>query len=149
MDVFANYTIQMDELSRRVAETPSHQCAYDDCREQIIDDLNEEMEMLQYATADKIGLASLYELRKTIGRTMNYLYKVQKEAYEAQKKHYESCKSAGYFSQFDREYIETKKKLNEDAWREWDKYLAYRGSVCDLIQHLDPDDQDLGLDEDI
>jgi hypothetical protein len=73
--------------------------------------------------------------------------RLQHEAYEAQKKRYENCKRKTGFTPDDRAFIALNKGLNEAHTDEWLALCDKRQQLCELIDALDPDDEDLGLDE--
>lgn len=114
---------------------------------QALDDAEETVDMYLYVMADMIGLNNLRDMRRNAGIKMNQLYRGQQEAYKAQKMHYEMCKARGWFSEEDRCFIQQKKNENEELWAMWDQERINRQEFCKLIEALDPEDADLGWDE--
>lgn len=114
---------------------------------QALDDVEETVDMYLYVMADMIGLNNLCDMRRNAGIKMNMLYRGQQEAYKAQKTHYEMCKARGYFSEEDKCFIQQKKNENEQLWAMWDQERINREEFCKLIEALDPEDPDLGWDE--
>ena len=115
--------------------------------DEAIDDVQESIDMYDYVIADLIGLENLRTMRRMCGVQMNELYRKQQDAYKAQKNHYEACKARGYFTEEDKCFIQQKKLENENIWNLWDAERLKREDFCRLIESLDPEDADLGWDE--
>ena len=116
--------------------------------DQPIEDLEESRHQTLIALADKIGLEDLKKQRTAIGKEMAKHSRLQHEAYKTQKERYENCKNTFGFTPDDRKFIEYHKSLNAQHMDEWIRLCDKRHEICELIDALDPSDEDLGLDED-
>jgi chromosome segregation ATPase len=117
-----------------------------DC-EQPLEDLEESQHQLLFVMADKIGLDELKKQRTAVGKEMAKHNRLQHEAYEAQKERYENCKNTFGFTPDDRAFIAHHKALNEAHMDEWNRLGDKRQQLVEMIDALDPNDEDLGLDE--
>ena len=115
--------------------------------DQPIEDFEETRHQVLFVMADKIGLETLKKQRTAIGKEMAKHNRLQHEAYKLQKERYEKCKRKTGFTPEDRAYIAHFKGLNEDHTDEWLELCDKRHELCELIDALDPNDEDLGLDE--
>lgn len=115
--------------------------------DQPLEDIEESRHQTLFTLADKIGLETLKKERTAIGKEMAKHNRLQHEAYEAQKERYENCKKTFGFTPDDRSFIAYHKSLNEAHMDAWNKLCDKRHELCELIDALDPDDEDLGLDE--
>jgi predicted nucleic acid-binding Zn-ribbon protein len=121
---------------------------------QPIEDLEESRDQIMFVMADK-----LKEERTAIGKEMSKHSCLQHEAYETQKDRYKKCKELfektnpgvefkyKFLRQEDRDFIERHKELNEYHKSEWIKLCDQRQELCERIDELDPNDEDLGFDE--
>ena len=122
--------------------------------DQPIEDLEETRDQMMFIMAD-----NLKEKRTAIGKEMSKHSRLQHEAYETQKARYKKCKELfeeknpgvefkyKFLRQEDRDFIERHKELNEYHKDEWIKLCDQRHELCERIDELDPNDEDLGLDE--
>lgn len=115
--------------------------------DEAIEDLEEERERLLYTVADMIGLENLKNERRSIGKSMTKHYRLQKEAYSLQKERYENCKNTFGFTPEDREFIAHHTRVKDEHQAAHDKLRTKRDEICELIDLLDPNDQDHGFDE--
>lgn len=115
--------------------------------DQPIEDFEESRDQILFVMADKIGLETLKKQRTAIGKEMAKHNRLQHEAYKLQKERYEKCKRTTGFTPDDRAFIAHYKGLNEDHTDEWLELCDKRHKLCELIDALDPNDEDLGLDE--
>lgn len=116
--------------------------------DQAIEDLENDKLMLFYIIASNYGLENLIILRRNIGKEMSKQYNFQKEHYDLQKQRYETCKKNKNFKQEDRDYIDEHRQLNESHKQQWLDLNDQRNIVSELILLLNPNDQDIGFDED-
>lgn len=116
--------------------------------DQQIELLENDREDILHMIADTVGLDRLIEMRRNVGKAMSKQYCLQKEHYDLQKERYETCKKNKYFLVTDREYITYHKQLNKEHIDEWERLRIERETLCQLIQTIDPNDQDIGFDED-
>ncbi len=115
--------------------------------DQAIDDLELQHGQVLFAMATEIGVDKLRDTRRELGKAMNKYNRLQKEAYDLQKKRYETCKRETGFTMKDREFISFHQEANTDYKNKWEELRQERDHVCDLIEELDPEDPDLGWDE--
>lgn len=115
--------------------------------DQPIEDFEETRHQVLFVMADKIGLDTLKMRRTAIGKEMAKHNRLQHEAYKLQKERYEKCKHKTGFTPDDRAYIAHHTGLNKDHTDEWLELCDKRHELCELIDALDPNDEDLGLDE--
>jgi chromosome segregation ATPase len=116
--------------------------------EQPLEDAEEKRNQILFIIADKIGLDNLLKEREDIDKKMTEHNKLQKEHYELQKERYEDCKNTFGFKREDREFIAHHKDLNAFHQAEWEKLFSQREELTELIEALDPSDQDLYYPED-
>lgn len=128
--------------------------------EQPIEEFEEDRNKVLFTMADMIGINVLREERTRIGKEMAKMNRLQHTEYQAQKARYEECKARfeknnpgkkfkyNFLSRDDRAYIESYKGLNQGHLDEWMTLCDKRQEICDMIEAYDPEDQDLGLDED-
>lgn len=134
---------QIDAIESEIQFLEEKAADYD----QPIDDYEETRDQILYVMADMIGLEELKKQRTAIGKEMAKHNRLQHEAYEAQKKRYENCKRNTGFTPDDRAFIAHHKGLNEAHSDNWLRLCDKRQELCELIEALDPNDEDLGLDE--
>jgi hypothetical protein len=115
--------------------------------DQAIEDLEEEREQLMHTIADMIGLENLKNERRSVGKVMSKHYRLQKEAYDLQKERYEECKKTFGFTPEDREFIAHHTRVKDEHQATYDKLREKRNELTELIELLDPNDQDHGFDE--
>jgi hypothetical protein len=115
--------------------------------DQAIEDLEEDRERLLHTIADMIGLENLKNERRAVGKMMTKHYRLQKEAYDLQKERYEDCKKTFGFTPEDRDFIAHHTRVKDEHQAAYDKLRANRNELTEMIELLDPDDQDHGFDE--
>jgi prefoldin subunit 5 len=115
--------------------------------DEAIEDLEEDRERLLYTIADMIGLENLKNERRSVGKAMSKHYRLQKEAYDLQKERYEDCKKTFGFTPEDREFIAHHTGVKDGHQATYDKLREKRNELTELIELLDPNDQDHGFDE--
>lgn len=115
--------------------------------DEAIEDLENQREDLLHTIANIIGLENLKNERRNIGKMMSKHYRLQKEAYDLQKERYENCKNSFGFTPDDREFIDHHTNLKEQHQSTWEDLRIKREEICELIELLDPNDQDHGFDE--
>jgi chromosome segregation ATPase len=136
----------MREIQTIEAELSRLEASLDDL-DQPLDDAEETRNQTLFIIADKIGLDNLRNERRTIGKQMAKHNRLQHEAYELQKERYENCKKTFGFTPDDRAFIDYHKNINKTHMDEWLKLSHEREEICELIDILDPNDQDAGFDE--
>lgn len=115
--------------------------------DQAIDDLKFQRGQVLFTMATEIGIEKLRDTRRELGKAMSKCNRLQKEAYDLQKKRYETCKKGKGFTAEDREFISLNQRLNTEFKDKWEELRQKRDHICDLIEELDHDDPDLGWDE--
>jgi hypothetical protein len=130
----------------------------DEC-DQPIEDFEEDRNKVLFMMADAIGIDALRAERTRIGKEMAKMNRLQHDEYKVQKERYEACKAQfeknnpgmkfkyNFLHPADRAFIESHKELNQSHLDEWSALCDQRQEICDIIEAYDPEDQDLGLDE--
>lgn len=131
-----DYKGQLRPIERSVEEIV-------DETEERTNDRDEKMIIL----AHMIGLANLNYIRKQVGKHMSKHMRLQYESYNLQKERYENCKKTFGFTKDDRTFIAEHKACNMNEKLEWTKLSFIRERICELIDTIDPDYEDDGIDE--
>jgi hypothetical protein len=114
---------------------------------QCMTDLQDQYDMLSFTVANEIGLDELKQIRTEIGKLMHCYSLMQKEAYKLQKQRYQSCRADGVFTEKDRSYIKKYQQIHSECCRKIGELCDQRDEASEMIDHLDPDDPDYGIDE--